>query len=88
MQSIEKINFFLSFSSRVNLTPSPQASQQILNNGQKFYYQLQSSLTALSSPTSESVSKTNASTNSLSNNNNNSKNTSGYANNSELIDKF
>lgn len=35
--------------SRVNLTPSPQAaSHQNLNNGQKFYYQLQSSLSALS----------------------------------------
>ena len=35
--------------SRVNLSPSPQAtSHQNLNNGQKFYYQLQSSLSALS----------------------------------------
>jgi len=79
--------------SRVNLTPSPQASsQQVLNNGQKFYYNLQSSLTALSSPTanttSENVSKTNSS-NSISNNNNsnsnviNSKSTPDYGSNSE-----
>ena len=40
---------FYALFSRVNLSPSPQAtSHQSLNNGQKFYYQLQSSLSALS----------------------------------------
>jgi hypothetical protein len=74
----------------VNLTPSPQAtSHQNLNNGQKFYYQLQSSLTALSGANATSASTTASSNESiaLKNNSNaiglNSKASSDYAQNSK-----
>lgn len=64
------INVFLLSFSRVSLSPSPQAtSHQNLNNGQKFYYQLQSSLSALSG--ANVTSSTNIAGNSPSNNDSN-----------------
>lgn len=77
--------------SRVNLSPSPQATthQQSLNNGQKFYYQLQSSLSALSGANStnitgsSSTNDSNAPKSSINAIGLNNKSTSDYVHNSE-----
>jgi hypothetical protein len=77
--------------SRLNLSPSPQAtSHQNLNNGQKFYYQLQSSLSALSgvnstTSTSSSNNESNASKHSINQLSLNNKSNTDYLHNSEFV---
>lgn len=77
----------------MNLSPSPQATaHQNLNNGQKFYYQLQSSLSALSGANSTNITgspstnDSNAPKNSINAIGLNNKSTSDYVHNSESLD--